>query len=977
MASLAEQLQRLQFAGAAAASAPAAGGSSLRSFLFNAREAAGIDQAAACALGENGLAQLQQQQAEAAAFAPLFGPRSAEISRELQTAEENARLDQRLRCCVRFLGPVLQQACAHKMLEWLVRRFRVHEHCAEALLEAALPYHATNLFARIVRLLPPQALPPHWAFLQAVRSTGAPLDRTTLVKRCCSSPALLAFVAGLVPRAEGAGAGLGPPPHSVGHLVGLYASVAAGVLAAAATQGGTMVEDVLKTLLPSLLRGLKSHSLEQRAAAHLVTARLLASTPLEARLSVVLADVLCAEASGAFVTGSLQCLALLCQTQALPEGRLPPASLAVLLNMADEDAADGGVDWIAALHELSLTVNVQPLLRVLLASFFASAAGSETDHSALPAALRLITEVRLSAETAAVAVSGVLDRFAGGSKAAPPDAVQAMARALETRHGSLVDRELGRRLDEAEDDATREALSAFLASRVGGLRHASVDMRAAAKTGNAAAAAKDDGSSQQQLTLFLGLRHAEPSVRCLTLSQLPSLIEAGATATANDRVFLQTSLLQCMADAATDVVLAVLGMPALLLELVAPAALEEALLATLRHAAAAGLTRVAGAATAVLAQHYLPATGLSDAYGPNARLHRVLRAILPLLVQCESRRKVARAVAKRLAEATQLCAECPLLQHLPQAVKGEGFASTAHSALAKDLRAANDALFAALAAGAIAACKGDSGTAPAGRLPAGLAWLVTPAGDSGEAKPPAAAAFSDCHATYFTMALAAAALEARPAAPAALQGCLAAWLTSAVASALAFVPAPSKQDQQQLSNMAAATVRRSGAASRATGELMLLSSELLKSAPAATRPPASDARAASDTALRAASLVPEKARSRQLSWLAAALAAAAASLPRLTSTAGTEAMVAALSLRIFATASDAPLPGIFAASVQTVVLSVSPARCVARGARAHLECRPIGRPTRGGPTRTVRVFFLFFCFFSSHLLSPLLPCVLY
>lgn len=60
---------------------------------------------------------------------------------------------------------------------------RVHEHNVDALMAAALPYHETPQFVRLVQALrlQPRSL---WAFLEPMQGSGAPAPRETLVLRC-------------------------------------------------------------------------------------------------------------------------------------------------------------------------------------------------------------------------------------------------------------------------------------------------------------------------------------------------------------------------------------------------------------------------------------------------------------------------------------------------------------------------------------------------------------------------------------------------------------------------------------------------------------------------------------------------------------------------------------------------------------------------------------------------------------------------
>jgi hypothetical protein len=40
-----------------------------------------------------------------------------------------------------------------KALEWLIRRFRIHEYNVDAIIRAIIPYHETALFVTMVSIL--------------------------------------------------------------------------------------------------------------------------------------------------------------------------------------------------------------------------------------------------------------------------------------------------------------------------------------------------------------------------------------------------------------------------------------------------------------------------------------------------------------------------------------------------------------------------------------------------------------------------------------------------------------------------------------------------------------------------------------------------------------------------------------------------------------------------------------------------------
>lgn len=59
---------------------------------------------------------------------------------------------------------------------------RVHRHNVDALLSAALPYHATNEFVRLVQILRLEG--GLFEFLVPMQVSGAALPRAVLVQRC-------------------------------------------------------------------------------------------------------------------------------------------------------------------------------------------------------------------------------------------------------------------------------------------------------------------------------------------------------------------------------------------------------------------------------------------------------------------------------------------------------------------------------------------------------------------------------------------------------------------------------------------------------------------------------------------------------------------------------------------------------------------------------------------------------------------------
>jgi U3 small nucleolar RNA-associated protein 10 len=281
MASLAEQLKRLaQGTPGAQGAQGARGGVRAVSLMFTDKEAAELDMDAVCAIGSNGLEQLLNLAPTFAAYAGLFGAAAREVNRDLQTKDANAKLDAHIRSFLRHLAPFLTVSAAHKALEWLIRRFNIHVHNVDAILECFLPYHHTNLFARMLKLVDVDGS-PRWAFLTSSKKSGAPLDRQLLVTRCAQDRQLFAFACQLAPLALA-----DPnPPVSVGHLVSLFVTVASGVL-----ESTTVADALIAQLLPIIADSCRSPNTQLRAGTYVVLAQLSQNTALAPHVVSALLD---------------------------------------------------------------------------------------------------------------------------------------------------------------------------------------------------------------------------------------------------------------------------------------------------------------------------------------------------------------------------------------------------------------------------------------------------------------------------------------------------------------------------------------------------------------------------------------------------------------------------------------------------------------------------------------------------------------
>ncbi|KAI1122707.1 armadillo-type protein [Nemania abortiva] len=128
-------------------------------------------------------------------FAPfgttIFSEQSQDEERTLMTAAENAELDKRIDSFLRLAGARLRLMPAIKAVEWLVRRFRIHQYNTATFISTFLPYHTIPAFVTLLSILPSE-LPQVYRFLDPyVKSLTSP-PRAVFVHRAIHHPDFLA-----------------------------------------------------------------------------------------------------------------------------------------------------------------------------------------------------------------------------------------------------------------------------------------------------------------------------------------------------------------------------------------------------------------------------------------------------------------------------------------------------------------------------------------------------------------------------------------------------------------------------------------------------------------------------------------------------------------------------------------------------------------------------------------------------------------
>ncbi|EED21107.1 SSU processome component Utp10, putative [Talaromyces stipitatus ATCC 10500] len=117
----------------------------------------------------------------------IFSLHSKSEDRTEMTAAQNKELDVALESFMALVGGKLQLTPAVKALEWLVRRFRVHEFNIAFLILTLLPYHSLPIFLNLLDILP-EDLTPTFNFLQPYKKNRVNPPMEAMIRTAAKTP---------------------------------------------------------------------------------------------------------------------------------------------------------------------------------------------------------------------------------------------------------------------------------------------------------------------------------------------------------------------------------------------------------------------------------------------------------------------------------------------------------------------------------------------------------------------------------------------------------------------------------------------------------------------------------------------------------------------------------------------------------------------------------------------------------------------
>lgn len=194
VSALAQQLREIQQKDRIIRGAPA-GQTKRPSFLFDEREAAGYDNEAILQLGEEGFHSLCELDPTLRVFEDrIFNPRLLRTDLSTLTGKERKEVNEEVDEFLILLSPHFQEKSCHKVMEWLVRKWRVNEVNVDALMICILPHHDSLPFVRMIQIIY-FTTESRWSFLfDKVKQSGSPVHRTLLAQRCIVDSTILGRV---------------------------------------------------------------------------------------------------------------------------------------------------------------------------------------------------------------------------------------------------------------------------------------------------------------------------------------------------------------------------------------------------------------------------------------------------------------------------------------------------------------------------------------------------------------------------------------------------------------------------------------------------------------------------------------------------------------------------------------------------------------------------------------------------------------
>jgi len=249
--SLAKQLQKL--------SAPQTSilslGHKKTSLLIQPQDIGNHDLSAFFEVGLKGLKELCDINVKFIKFnTTLFSHSWQTKQRAILNLSENQKIDSLIDEFLCLLSPYFNSKPALYALEWLVHRFNIEQYNTDILLGYALPYVSTQVFTRLIQVIPLKNNPEvakNWWWLTRSRKTGVQINERSFIAEAINDTRLLKLICSIIIKVI--------DEHKANEeLVTVWTNFYAKVLVAAFTSSSISKNNLITIFLPSIVAGLES-----------------------------------------------------------------------------------------------------------------------------------------------------------------------------------------------------------------------------------------------------------------------------------------------------------------------------------------------------------------------------------------------------------------------------------------------------------------------------------------------------------------------------------------------------------------------------------------------------------------------------------------------------------------------------------------------------------------------------------------------
>ncbi|KAJ3055954.1 HEAT repeat-containing protein 1, partial [Rhizophlyctis rosea] len=470
------------------------------SLLFSGRQAADLDKDTLFAIGRDGLNELTGQNQRFAEFEEtLFAEGIKSFDRTLQTKADNAKLDASIQKFLRLLSPYFLQQSSFKVLEWLLRRFRVHEFNVDSMLECILPYHETKQFAQVLSVLAISDT-ARWSFLSALQKTKTPLDRTSLVQRCVADHSILHFMCNMATAARAA---------VIVHRT-MFSFFTCTVLQYIQSIPSVTDADV-HMLLPTLFEFLKLSDprwADLQSAAQIIVAQIAQRVALDEDVVQTIVGVAATGATETNLEATLLFWMALCQSQKSFDS-FPESAVLELLGV--------GGQLTKIFTKIGREYDAEKFLRPVIIAAVQSIKEDSLASEAAELVESIIRDAKISPAFATSLCDAIFTQYLSNPQPQQPsedendededdkpvELLRKLIARLHTKFPKEVDAHLESRL-QTENKKRRNILFDFISNTFKGTLHEPI--------------------KELKTTLYLSLQHPEPSVRRMAVQKLATLV---------------------------------------------------------------------------------------------------------------------------------------------------------------------------------------------------------------------------------------------------------------------------------------------------------------------------------------------------------------------------------------------------------------------------------------------------------------------